>query len=153
VNDQVHDNPEFEEAFGIYVGSADYDEVVAALRDTPATSELIVRIDNRKSPRKEEGISYRHGFVDHSHVDDEDGTRDVFIIYQHEQALGFGVMYQEPFVLWLTPDRLDADRYTGGIRLRSPFGTVIDIAVWHGLMHVTETGDAAPGLGPFRTEE
>jgi hypothetical protein len=45
-----HDNPEFEEAFGIYVGPATYDEVVAALRDLPAMSELVVRTDNRESP-------------------------------------------------------------------------------------------------------
>jgi hypothetical protein len=34
-----HDNPEFEEAFGIYVGPVTHDEVVAALRNVPATSE------------------------------------------------------------------------------------------------------------------
>jgi hypothetical protein len=26
---------------------------------------------------------------------------------------------------------------------------VIDVAVWHSVAHVTETGDAAPGFGPF----
>lgn len=45
-----HDNPEFEEAFGIYVSAATHDEVVAALRDVQSTSELVVRIDNRESP-------------------------------------------------------------------------------------------------------
>jgi hypothetical protein len=51
-------------------------------------------------------------------------------IRQHrrdEQALGYGVMYQDaPFFIWLNGDypNLDADRYTGGVRLRSPFGTV-----------------------------
>ena len=59
-----HDNPEFEEAFGIYVGPATHDEVVAALRDV---SELMVRIDNRESPRPEEGIRYRHGWPEHFH--------------------------------------------------------------------------------------
>jgi hypothetical protein len=42
-------------------------------------------------------------------------------------------MYQDaPSVIWLSSayPNLDADRYTGGVRLRSPLGTVIDIAVW-----------------------
>jgi hypothetical protein len=145
-------NPEFEEAFGVYVGPADYDEIVAALRDVPPPSELVVRIDNREGPRRDEGVRYRHGWPEHVHVEDEDGVRDLFIIYQHEQALGYGVMYQDaPFVIWLSRDlpALDADRYTGGIRLRSSFGTVLDFAVWHGIEHVTETGDVAPGFGPF----
>ena len=29
------------------------------------------------------------------------------------------------------------------------FGTVIDVALWHSVEHVTETGDAAPGFGPL----
>jgi hypothetical protein len=62
-----HDNPEFEEAFGIYVGPATHDEVVATLRDVPATSELVVRIDNRESRRPEQGIRYRHGWPEHIH--------------------------------------------------------------------------------------
>jgi hypothetical protein len=152
-----HDNPKFEEAFGIYVGPATYDEVVAALRDLPAMSELVVRIDNRESPRSKEGIRYRHGWPEHFHEEDEDGgVRDLFVVYQHEQALGYGVMYQDaPFVIWLSSvlPNLDADRYTGGVRLRSPFGTVIDVAVWHGIEHVTETGDAAPGIGPFKLSD
>jgi hypothetical protein len=96
-----HDNPEFEEAFGIYVGPATYDEVVAALRDLPAMSELVVRIDNRESPRSKEGIRYRHGWPEHFHEEYEDGgVRDLFVVYQHEQALGYGVMYQDaPFVI------------------------------------------------------
>jgi hypothetical protein len=64
-------------------------------------------------------------------------------------------MYQDaPFVIWLSSDypNLDANRYTGGVLLRSPFGTVIDVALWHGIEHVTETGDAAPGFGPLRPE-
>jgi hypothetical protein len=75
------------------------------------------------------------------------------VLSEHEQALGYGVMYVDtPFVLWLTNEgQLDADRYSGGVRLRSQFGTVLDIAVWHGIEHVTETGDVAPGLPPFRT--
>jgi len=149
-----HDNPEFEEAFGIYVGPATHDEVVAALRDV---SELMVRIDNRESPRPEEGIRYRHGWPEHFHDKyEDDGVRDLFVVHQHEQALGYGVMYQDaPFVIWLSSDypNLDADRYTGGVRLRSPFGTVIDVAVWHGVEHVTETGDAAPGFGLFELSD
>jgi hypothetical protein len=152
-----HDNPEFEEACGIYVGPATHDEVVAALRDVPATSELVVRIDNRESSRPEQGIRYRHGWPEHFHDKYPDGgARDLFVVYQHEQALGYGVMYQDaPFVIWLSSDypNLDADRYTGGVRLRSPFGTVIDVAVWHGIEHVTETGDAAPGFGPFELSD
>jgi hypothetical protein len=148
-----HDNPEFEEAFGIYVGPATHDEVVAALLDVPPTSELVVRIDNREGPRPEEGIRYRHGRPEHFHEAYEDnGARELFVVGQHEQALGYGVMYQDaPFVIWLSTEypNLDADRYTGGVRLRSPFGTLIDVAVWHGIMHETETGDAAPGFGPF----
>jgi hypothetical protein len=148
------DNPGFEEAFGIYVGPADYDEVIAALRDTPPTSELVIRIDNREGPQPKEGIRYLHGFVNHTHVEDEDGVRDLFVIYQHEQALGYGWMNQEAFVIWLTRyPKWDADRYTGGVRLRSPFGTVIDIAVWHGVQYLTETGDAAPGFGPYRADD
>jgi hypothetical protein len=71
-----HDNPEFEEAFGIYVGPATHDEVVAALRDL---SELMVRIDNRESPRPEEGIRYRHGWPEHFHdkYEDDGGTGPV----------------------------------------------------------------------------
>ena len=69
-----HDNPEFEKAFGIYVGPATYDEVVAALL---GGSELVVRIDNRESPRSEEGIRYRHGWLEHLHeVYEDDGVRD-----------------------------------------------------------------------------
>ncbi len=76
------------------------------------------------------------------------------LLYHDEQALGYGVMYRDaPFVLCLNPDQPpDADRYSGGVRLRSPFGTVLDIAVWHTIGHLTETGDIAPGIGGFRIE-
>jgi hypothetical protein len=52
------------------VGPATHDEVVAALRDVPATSELVVRIDNRESRRPEQGIRYRHGWPEHIHEKD-----------------------------------------------------------------------------------
>jgi hypothetical protein len=96
-----HDNPEFEEAFGIYVAPATHDEVVAALRDA---IELVVRIDNRESTRPGEGIRYRHGWAEHFHEEYEDHrVRDLFVVHQHQQALEYGVMYQDaPFVIWLT---------------------------------------------------
>jgi hypothetical protein len=143
----------FDEAFGVYVGSATYEEVVRALRDVPAPSELVVRIDNRRSPQPQEGVVYRHGLPEHFGIDDDEwGRHDLFVLYQREQALGYGVMYRDaPFVLVLNPayEGLDADRFTGGVRIRSPFGTVLDIAVWHTIGHVTETGDVAPGFGGF----
>jgi hypothetical protein len=144
----------FEDRLGVYVGAASYDEVIAALRGIPAESELVVRIDNRASSRSQEGVRYRSGMPEYLRVEDDEGRRDVFVLYQHEQALGYGVMYEDaPFVLRLDPEsQLDADRFSGGVRLRSPFGTVIDIAVWHPIRHFTETGDLAPGLGAFTVE-
>ena len=55
-------------------------------------------------------------------------------------------MYQDaPFVIWLSSDypNLDADRYTGGVWLRSPFGTVIDVLVF--LRQVVVTARRAAG--------
>src|SRR5215207_11407138 len=60
---------------------------------TRVASGLVVRIDNRESPRPQEGVDYRVGMPEHFHV--EDGVRDVFVLYQHEQPLGYGVMYQD----------------------------------------------------------
>src|ERR687897_3078127 len=95
---EEHDNPQFEEAFGIYVGPADYADVIAALRDVPATSQRVVRIDNRQGLPPEQGLRYRHGWPHHVHAEDQDGVRDLFVVYEHEQALGYGVMYQDaPF--------------------------------------------------------
>jgi hypothetical protein len=141
------------DALGVYVGPADYGEVVRALTVLPPGSELVVRIDNRESLRPGDGVAIRSGYPEHLHVDDGDeGERDAVVIHKHEEPLGCGVMYRDaPLVLWLTRESdLDADRFDGGIRLRSSFGAVIDFVVWHGVMHVTESGDVAPGFGDFR---
>jgi hypothetical protein len=149
----MKDSNEFDqvdEALGVYVGPATYEDVVQTLRDTP---EVAVRIDNRTSDWPQEGIVYRNGWTEYFHVVNDDGThRDVLVVYKHEQALGYGVMYEDaPLVLRLTPDvALDADQFTGGVRIRSEFGTVLDIAIWHSIQHVTESGDVAPGFGSFR---
>ena len=58
-----HDNPEFEEAFGIYVGPATHDEVVAALRDGtrtragPSEPVPVVYIDHLPEPVARTGRS------------------------------------------------------------------------------------------------
>jgi hypothetical protein len=123
---------EFDEAFGVYVGSASYDDVVAALTNTPPGSQLLVRIDNREAPRPEE-VTLKFGYPQHFSAEDEDGRRRfVLTLADHEQALGHGVEDQDaPFVLEISDHpRLDADRYSGGVRVRSPSSTVFDIAVW-----------------------
>jgi hypothetical protein len=143
----------FEDALGVYVGPATYDEVVAGWRDLRPTSELVVRIDNRRFRGEDKEVTYRHGWQEYLRVEDDEGRRDVLVVTQHEQALGYGVMYEEaPFVLAISPGELDADRFTGGVRLRSPFGTVLDIAVWHSVLHQTPSGDIAPGFRAFTAE-
>jgi hypothetical protein len=142
-------DPQFDEALGVYVGPASYDEVVKAL-----SGEMAVRVE----PAKGE-VAWHHGWCEHYKVVDENRLLDLFVISEHQEALGVGVMHPNAFVFWLqrlTPDRrLDADLYSGGVDLRLGFDTRITVAIWHSVQHVTETGDVAPGLGPFtaRLEE
>jgi hypothetical protein len=46
-------------------------------------------------------------------------------------------------------------RYTGGFSVATPNGERVWFCLWHEVMHVTESGDVAPGLGPLeiRIEE
>jgi hypothetical protein len=116
----------------------------------------VVRIDNRESPgRRRASATATAGLITSTTSTRTTGYGTVC----HPPArAGARVRRDVPgcaFVIWLSSDypNRDADRYTGGVRLRSPFGTVIDVAVWHGVEHVTETGDAAPGFGPFELSD
>jgi hypothetical protein len=134
---------EFDEAFGVYVGSASYEDVVAVLTNTPPGSQLLVRIDNREAPKPEEELTLKFGYPQHFSAEDEAGRRRfVLVLADHEQALGYDVKDQDdPFVLEISDHpRLDADRYSGGVRVRSPSSTVFDIAVWQPTQHGTESG-------------
>jgi hypothetical protein len=95
------------------------------------------------------GVRIVQGKPDHSR--DPDGELTPWL-YQREQALGWGVLYEEaPLVIEIGPHHFEgAERFSGGVRLRSSFGTVLEFAVWHSISHLTPEGDVAPGFGGFQ---
>jgi hypothetical protein len=147
------EDSEFAQALGIYVGPATYDEVLEALTGMPPTSELIVRIETS------DGVEWRQGWPEHYEVrseDDDDERIDLFFLVRGRgsEGLSFGVMWREPslvFYLHENSPRFRAERFTGGVRLRAPLATLTCV-VWHSTLHVTESGDVAPGMGPFTVE-
>ena len=144
----------FDEALGVYVGPASYDEVIEALTDVPPTSELIVRVETPK------GVDWRQGSPEHFVVDGEGRPQDLFLIGGGE-GMRTGRMWRDPSFAYDLQDfeklnhdelKLDAERFSGGVRLRMYAGCTITAVVWHPVLHETETGDVAPGMGPFTAE-
>ncbi len=44
------------------------------------------------------------------------------------------------------------ERYVGGFAIRRDDGSTVWIVLWHSVMHLTESGDVAPGFGNFDAE-
>lgn len=142
---------EIEEALGAYIGPATFDEIVQTLE---AHSEWVATL---KDPAG--AVLWRKtGWSWHSAK-----TDDSFIFTtakEPEQGAGNPAVHIDaPIVLVLhrdVPLTAVCKLYSGGLIFTPGFGDYCDhtltLVAWHSIMHVTPSGDIAPGLGGFRVE-
>jgi hypothetical protein len=140
----------YAEELGVYVGPAETAEVIKALAaHTPG--EWVMQLtdpDGRQVWHKSEAWSWE--IV-------EDDERVVFTVARSEQDAGNPVVFVDaPLVLVFLKDSplsAECSLYSGGLVFRPGFGDydgyTLTLVAWHGVWHETESGDVAPGLGPF----
>ena len=157
----MQDESAFHEALGVYVGPAEYQEVVEALMSAPPTSDWIVHIERHAFGDCPEEVAWRFGHLERYTAYDEDARAlDLFLLIGGErggEALRAGVMWRDPvFAFYLSEslsDRFEAERYSGGVKLHLALGLfTLTFAVWHSILHETPGGDVAPGFGPLEVE-
>jgi hypothetical protein len=61
--------------------------------------------------------------------------------------LGGAIIYRDATVLDLSYDGWRAEHYTGGLDIHMA-GGLVRLVFWKEVLHVTPSGDEAPGIGP-----
>jgi hypothetical protein len=151
-------DPHLAEALGVYVEPADYEDVVQAI--DAHGGELLVQLTSasgdlvwHKSGHLLDHITgwSHHALSDADGDEDKAARSDVFIIGAEQRGLGSLLIYPDvTLVLDLSPRGwFEAARYSSGVRIELNIGGALTIVFWHGVLHVTETGDVAPGFGDF----
>jgi len=88
----------------------------------------------------------------------EDATRAVLVISLREQGAGNPALFVDaPVVLSFAKDMdlsTECSAYSGGLSFKFGFGDyaghTLTMLHWHSLLHETDSGDVAPGLGEFK---
>jgi hypothetical protein len=142
---------------GVFVGQMTQDEVVDAIAaHTGPGAELVMQMTAPNG----ELVWHKHGELEW-HLTTDDVIVLVIRRVDEQSAGNPLVNIDAPLVLSFIPDdrfaeRLDAEQYSGGVRVRFDFGPYRDhtltIVFWRSVMHVTESGDVAPGFGGFDLE-
>ena len=163
-----------EEEFGIYVGPATQSEVIDAIAAHGATVGGVViafmhapdgsLVWHRVSALERLISGWpKHGDPRVEQDDEDEDTRTSVFVFIDETQQTAGnpiVILDAPLVLdfhedW--GDRLQAERYSSGVRIHMGFGPhdghTLTLVFWSTLKHVTESGDIAPGIGPFTVAE
>jgi hypothetical protein len=149
----------FEDALGVYVGPATFEEALGVLRDdTRAMGEWILQIENTEG----QAIREIH-LVNEYLVENDDRAVWFAVLEEAADPAGNPAIYEpvETLILvFLKDERLGRmakfSVYSGGLVIEPLFGRFaghkLRLAVWHSVMHKTESGDLAPGLGGFDVE-
>lgn len=153
----------FEQALGVYVGEATRTEIVDAIagHNIPGAS-FVARLTSPSGEliwHKALGSLTEHisGWTDTTLSDsggaEVDEKRTDVLVFGGEDAAHFPawtVWTEVPLVLDLDaghiPQRLE--RFSGGVRLTFS-GSKLTLVFWNGVLYETESGDLAPGFGPF----
>lgn len=139
-----------EEALGAYIGPATFGEIVDALE---AHSEWVAELRDPSGTLlwRKAGWSWHTVKTDDSFM---------FAAAKTEQGAGNPTFYIDaPVVLVLhreLPSTASCKLYVGGLVFTPGFGDyrghTLTLVAWHGISHVTPTGDIAPGFGPARVD-
>jgi hypothetical protein len=163
-------DPLARDALGVYIGPATVHEVTAAIGGH-IMGEVIVFLQDangqivwRKIAKLELHVSGWLNFGPEDREPEHADDRYIVLVLNQldEQTAGNPlVMIDAPLVLAFSraaamarPEVLRAETYSGGARLHLGFGPLngktLTLVFWHGILHETETGDIAPGLGPVQ---
>jgi hypothetical protein len=99
-------------------------------------------------------IGWSEAALSDAYGDEDKAERsDVFIIGgTQEPTLGPPIIWSDvPMALhFYAPadaEQFHAERYSSGVRIHLVTGGALTVVFWFGVLHVTETGDVAPGFG------
>jgi hypothetical protein len=157
-NDEHH----LDQFLGERVGDATREDVRTAIRDH--MGEVVIQAE---LPGWPDGIIHMQGWCYPADCNpatwDDD---DTFVVLPHgvdaqiwqldpefRKRLGKPDI-QSPPIFALPPDSdgVTIEQYLGGYRWRLPGGAAVAVVLWHGIQHVTDSGDVAPGMGSFTAE-
>jgi hypothetical protein len=132
---------------GVYVGPGTAADAIKALADhTPG--EWVMGLTDAEGETVWRGRGWSWEIV-------ENDEEAVFAVGRKEQGAGNPAVYMDaPLVLSFAkemPLEAECDLYTGGLVFRLGFGDyegqTLTMVAWHSVLHETESGDFAPGLG------
>lgn len=134
---------QLEEALGTYIGPASREEVIEALGEHTFRDLVLHVALPDGSP-----VVHTSGTLSQ----EDDAPPEVFAIGGRQSRAAFEAgryAVEDPSARLSVPSTFDgADRYVGGAVLRLAGGVTITLVLWHGVLHLTESGDVAPGMGP-----
>jgi hypothetical protein len=139
---------------GGYIGPASRDELLAAL-DKHVYNTVVLQIELPDGTT----LVHLHGTLFDTPVYDDDvstdseGPNELYSIGGHEsfdETTSRAVLLGSPGHLRIPAEVDVIDQFTDGFRLHLPGDLAMAVVLWHDTLHVTETGDVAPGLGLFR---
>lgn len=139
----------FDDDLGTYVGPASIEEAIRAL-DEHTPGEWVMRLTDPDGKT----LWHKTGWSWYLTENEEEA---MFAVNLTEQGAGNpSLAVDAPIVLAFSKRvKLHAEPslYTGGLSFRFAFGDyaghTLALIAWHSVLHVTETGDVAPGFGEF----
>lgn len=118
---------------GAEIGPVARDEVLTALREH--SYEVVIELENADGSV----LLHAAGWLQ-IHPDNPEH----FVIHPHGLRPG-----ERPRMYFGVPESGIVQYSEGGYRFMLPGGTALVVLPWHGVLHVTPSGDVAPGLGGF----
>jgi hypothetical protein len=140
------DYPELDTARGGYVGPISREKALDAIR-AHTTGPVILEYPENGFAGGER--KFADGWC--NEVGDLAPTRPVgpgvFAFFRGADIpLEVGMLYPEATVLDLSGDEWTAEQWTGGLDIRMG-DSLVRLVFWHEVLHVTDSGDVAPGFG------